>query len=79
MSLITEVISTGIIFAFTYMCTHFLYYIHPPTPFLHHLLLPTDASPAPGQDLFHPLVLQFCRRKKRKDKMEKHDILAYLR
>jgi hypothetical protein len=27
-------VSIGIIFAFTYMCTHYLHCIHPPTPFL---------------------------------------------
>jgi hypothetical protein len=29
--LIPETVSTGIIFAFTYMCTHYLHHIHPPT------------------------------------------------
>jgi hypothetical protein len=27
-------VSTGINFAFTYMCTHFLHHLHSPTPFL---------------------------------------------
>jgi hypothetical protein len=49
--------STGIIFAFIYMCTHYLHHIHAPTPF-------TTTS----QDLFFPSVLQFCRRKKGKKK-----------
>jgi hypothetical protein len=38
-------VSTGIIFAFTYMCTHYLHHIHPPTPFSNTspLPLPTGA------------------------------------
>jgi hypothetical protein len=32
--------------------------------------------PPPKQDLFYPSVLQFCRRKKIK---EKHDVFASLR
>jgi hypothetical protein len=31
--LIPGTVSTGIIFAFTYMCMHYLHHIHPPTPF----------------------------------------------
>jgi hypothetical protein len=37
--------SAAIIFAFTYMCTQFLYHIHSPTPFLHHFPLPTGLLP----------------------------------
>jgi hypothetical protein len=37
-------VSTGIIFAFACMCTHFLHLIHPPTPFPHHLPTPTGAK-----------------------------------
>jgi hypothetical protein len=61
------------IFAFTYMCTHFialysLSYPLSPAP------IPLSLAPTllPGQDLFCPTVLPFCRRTKRKD--EKHDI-----
>jgi hypothetical protein len=32
-----RIVSVGIIFAFTYMYTQFLYHIHPPTPFPQHL------------------------------------------
>jgi hypothetical protein len=31
--LIPGTVSTGIIFAFTYMCMHYLHHIHPPIPF----------------------------------------------
>jgi hypothetical protein len=31
--LIPGTVSTGIIFAFTYMCMHYLHHIHPPTHF----------------------------------------------
>jgi hypothetical protein len=34
---IPEIVSTGIIFPFIYMCTQYLHYIHPPIPFLYHL------------------------------------------
>jgi hypothetical protein len=33
---IPGIVSTDIIFAFTYMCPHFLHHIHPPTSFPHH-------------------------------------------
>jgi hypothetical protein len=42
-----------IIFTFTYMCIHGL--DHFPTP-------PTPSTPTSAQNLFHPLVLQFCWR-----------------
>jgi hypothetical protein len=47
LSAVHGTISTGIIFAFTCMCTHFLHHIHCPTPFLHHLPPPTGANPSP--------------------------------
>jgi hypothetical protein len=49
-------VSTGIIFAFTYMCIHYLYLPRPchPTHIYAHTF---------GQNLFCPLVLQVCRRK----------------
>jgi hypothetical protein len=51
-------LSTGIIFAFTHMCIHYLYCIDPLT-FL--------SPPAPQKNLFHPPVIQFYRRKSIKD------------
>jgi hypothetical protein len=51
---IPGLVSTGIIFAFPYMCTHFLYGI--PTPFPYHLT-PATGQPPHWQDLFHPPVL----------------------
>jgi hypothetical protein len=70
-SLIPGTVSVGIIFAFTYMCTHFLYQIYPPTHFPRHVSLPL-ISPLPSipqQDLLCPPVFLFCR-KKGKDKMK---------
>jgi hypothetical protein len=63
---IPRVVSTGIIFAFTYMCTHFctictILPLFPNTP-QHWCQL----SPTPGKDLFCLPVLWFCRRKKEK-------------
>jgi hypothetical protein len=58
------IVSTGAIFAFAYICTHFLHHIHPPTPFSWHLPPPMGDSPPPRQVLFRPPVLQFCRREK---------------
>jgi hypothetical protein len=67
--LIPGMVSTAIIFAFTYMCTHYFQCTHPLIPFSHHLSPLTGANTLhPGKDLFCPLVLQFCRRKKVKDK-----------
>jgi hypothetical protein len=34
-------------------------------------------SSLPGKDMFHPLVLQFCRRKKEKWENKKHDTLTF--
>jgi hypothetical protein len=67
---IPGVISTGIIFEFTPMCIQCLHHIHPPTFFpttcsLSLVLTPISSHP---QNLFHPTVLQFRRRKKMKDK-----------
>jgi hypothetical protein len=44
---IPGIVSTGIIFAFTYMYTHFLDHIYLPTPCPHHLLLLTGTNPLP--------------------------------
>jgi hypothetical protein len=54
-------VSTGIIFAFTYMCIHYLHHIHPPTLFPTTSPLPPVPT-TPGKNLFQRLVLQFCRR-----------------
>jgi hypothetical protein len=69
--LIPITVSTGIIFAFAYMCVHYLHCIHPPTPFsaasslppVPIPSLPTATTPTLGLNLFHPPVLQFCGRK----------------
>jgi hypothetical protein len=46
--LIPETVSTGIIFAFTYMCVHCLHNIHPPTPFpAISPFLPVPTAPLP--------------------------------
>jgi hypothetical protein len=44
------------------MCTYYFHGIHPPIPF------PAAFPPPTLQNLFHPSVLQFCRRKNIKDK-----------
>jgi hypothetical protein len=63
-SLILGTVSTGIIFAVTYMCIYYLLHIHPPIPFLHLGASPTTthlwAEPVP------PPVLQFCAKKTHK-------------
>jgi hypothetical protein len=64
--LIPGTVSTGIIFAFTCMCTHFFAPYSPSYPLSPHPPRNTGANlylpPQPWQDLFHPPVLQFCRR-----------------
>jgi hypothetical protein len=68
---IPGMVSIGIMFAFTYMCTQYLHHIHPPIPLFTSSsisLVPNLPLPTPRQDLFYPPVLLFCRRKKRKDK-----------
>jgi hypothetical protein len=63
-------VSTGIIFAFTYLYTLFApyssyYFLN--TPFPYHLSPSPVARPLPPQqNLFYPSVLQFCRRKNMK-------------
>jgi hypothetical protein len=56
----------GIIFAFAYMCTHYLHSIHLPTPFPGPFTLPT--SHPHRQNPFHSPALLFCRGKKIKEK-----------
>jgi hypothetical protein len=67
-SLTSGVVSTGIVFAFTYTCTHFLQHTHPPIPFPHHLSPTTGVKPSSPQELFYPPVLQSNTRKKINDK-----------
>jgi hypothetical protein len=56
------IVSTDIIFPFTYMYLQYLHHIHPPSPFPHSFpLLLVPASPR--QDLFCPLLLWYCIRK----------------
>jgi hypothetical protein len=58
-------VSTGIICAFTCMCTHFLYCIHRPTHFPCHPSFPTGTNhPSPGQDLFSDFVEEKENKKK---------------
>jgi hypothetical protein len=45
---IPGIVSTGLVFAFTYMCTHFLHHIHPPTSFPQHLSLPVVPALPPN-------------------------------
>jgi hypothetical protein len=52
----SPIVSTGIIFALTYMCTHFFHRIHPPTSFSHHSLFPSLYQPP----LTIGPVLPFC-------------------
>jgi hypothetical protein len=56
---VTGRVSTGIIFAFTYMCIHYLY----------------NPLPASGQKLFCPPVPQYCRRKNIKDNKKNMEFL----
>jgi hypothetical protein len=69
-------VSTGIIFAFTCMCTHFLHYSHPPTPCLYHLPPPTGLTLPLGRTYSTLLFSNFAEEKREK---EKHDIFASLR
>jgi hypothetical protein len=54
---IPRIVSTGLIFPFTCMCTYF-HHIHPTTPFPYILLL----VPTPRQELFCLPVLCFCKK-----------------
>jgi hypothetical protein len=76
--LILGAVSTGIIFAFIYMCVHYLHHIHPPTlsPAIFHLpLVSIPSFPLSSrQDLF-PHLLRFCRREKIKDRKKNMTLL----
>jgi hypothetical protein len=41
---IPGILSTGLIFPFTYVCTQYLHHVHPLTPFPHFLHSPTDTN-----------------------------------
>jgi hypothetical protein len=64
--LIPGICSTGIIFAFTYMRTHFLHNIHPPTPFFTTIRLPVVPSALPGRTCSTLSFCWFCGRIKKK-------------
>jgi hypothetical protein len=65
--LISWIVSTDIILAFAYMYTHFLHTVHPSNPFAQNL--PHNwCQPSPWVWVLSLPVLQFCRRKKRKEK-----------
>jgi hypothetical protein len=56
-------------------CTIFtLLPFSPPPPTIHQCQPPTLPPLASGQNLLHPPVLQFCRRKNIKDNKKRHDI-----
>jgi hypothetical protein len=57
---IPGVVSTGLIFPFTYMSTQYLQHIHPHTPFPYILSPPTGTKLQTG--LVLPSVLNFCKK-----------------
>jgi hypothetical protein len=57
------------------MCTQYLHYIDPPTPY-HHIPPVTDTNPH-SQDLFLLPVLQFCKRKKKKIEKKSRALVAH--
>jgi hypothetical protein len=59
--LIPEIVSKGIMFPFTCMCTQYLHPVHPPIPFPH-VALPTGTN-ITRQDLFCSSALRFYKRK----------------
>jgi hypothetical protein len=59
---IPAVVSTGLIFPFTYMHTQYLHYIHPPTPFLHLLCFPL-VSTSPDRTCSNLLFCDFVKEK----------------
>jgi hypothetical protein len=58
------IVLIDIIFSHLHTCTHYLYYIHPPTPFSHLLPLPISTNLS-RQYLFCPPVVCFKKKKKR--------------
>jgi hypothetical protein len=73
---ITGLVSTGIIFALTCMCTHVLHHVHPSTHFQGHPP-PTDINPAPWEGPFPPSYFPILQ--KTKKLKGKHDIFAWLK
>jgi hypothetical protein len=68
-TLISTVVSTGIIFAFTCMCTHFIAPYSPSYPFAQYL--PCSQPSSMGSTCCSTLLLSdFVGEKKRKDKMK---------
>jgi hypothetical protein len=61
---IPRLVSTDIIFPFTYMCTQYLYRIHPSSPFPHLLPSPTSTNHHTGRICSTLLFSDFCIRKK---------------
>jgi hypothetical protein len=59
-------VSAGIIFALTYMCTQFLSYMHPPALFPHHLSLLLVPLPNLGRTCFSLLFSDFVEEKRKK-------------
>jgi hypothetical protein len=60
---IPGIVSTGLIFPFTYMCTQYLRHIHPPTLFPHILPL-LLVPPSPGRTWPSLLFSNFVKEKK---------------
>jgi hypothetical protein len=60
----SKIVSTGIFFQFTFVCTQHLCHNHPVTHILHFFTLPLS-TPIPQQYLFLTFVLQFLKRKEK--------------
>jgi hypothetical protein len=67
--LIPGTVSTGFIFAYAYMCIHYLWHLPPPTG--------ATPSPTSRQNLFHPPILWFCGRKNKKGKKNMAFLLVW--
>jgi hypothetical protein len=65
-----EIVSIGLIFPFTYMCTQYLHYIHPHTLSPYFLPTPTGTNPS-DRTCSALLFSNFVK--------EKNDIFVYLR
>jgi hypothetical protein len=66
---IPGIVLTDLVFPFTYMCTQYLHYIHPPTPFPHILsslpLVPTPTDRTCSAYLFSNFVKKKERKKEK--------------
>jgi hypothetical protein len=62
--LIPEIVSSGTIILFIYMCTHYLHQIHPPIPFPHLFPIPIGTNPTPGKTCSILLFSDFVKGKK---------------